>query len=89
MNGPPQDENAAYDDEGAARLDDVGERVRTLLAAARLPAHEAQIIGLVAAYRVQRPAVDALFEVPAARYARPVLRRDAHVQPEGEPDAGR
>lgn len=61
---------------GSADPQDIGVRVRCLLAAAGLPADEREIAGLVAAYAVQRPAVDALFDVPQARAARPVLRRD-------------
>ncbi|MFD0415235.1 hypothetical protein [Streptomyces sp. NPDC127108] len=63
--------------ETADRLD-IGVRVRSLLAAAGLPAGEREIAGFVAAYAVQRPAVDALFDVPAPD-ARPVLRREVVV----------
>ncbi|WP_405652556.1 hypothetical protein [Streptomyces sp. RK9] len=58
---------------------DVGVRVRSLLAAAGLPAGEREIAGLVAAYAVQRPAVDALFDVPDTADARPVPRREVVV----------
>ncbi|MEV0322528.1 hypothetical protein ACIBKX_14130 [Streptomyces sp. NPDC050658] len=65
-------------------------RVRHLLAAAGLPAERAddgEVAGFVTAYVVQRPAVDALFEVSAARYARPVLGMEATVRRDegGEP----
>ncbi|GHC75202.1 hypothetical protein [Streptomyces flavofungini] len=57
----------------------IGVRVRGLLAAAGLPAGGRETAGLVAAYGVQRPAMDALFDVAEARYEQPVLRRDVHV----------
>ncbi|WP_433337425.1 amidase [Spirillospora sp. CA-294931] len=50
-------------------------RVRTLLDAARLPADEREIAGLSASYAATRPVVDGLFDIPAARHARPVLTR--------------
>ncbi|MEI5098121.1 hypothetical protein RB200_05095 [Streptomyces sp. PmtG] len=49
--------------------------VRALLDAARLPADEHQLAGLVTAYAAQRPAVDALFDVAGTRHALPVPRR--------------
>ncbi|WP_198351571.1 hypothetical protein [Streptomyces typhae] len=55
--------------------------VRGLLAGARLPADEHQFAGLVTAYAAQRPALDALYDLPEARHALPVLRRD--VQADG------
>ncbi|MFD9859051.1 hypothetical protein [Streptomyces alboflavus] len=58
---------------------DVGVRVRSLLAAAGLPAGEREIAGLVAAYAAQRPSVDALFEVPDTADVRPVLLREVVV----------
>lgn len=64
---------------GSADRRDIGVRVRSLLAAAGLPAGERETAGLVAAYAVQRPAVDALFDVPDASDAEPVLRREVVV----------
>ncbi|WP_242907648.1 hypothetical protein [Actinomadura terrae] len=60
---------------------DVSVRVRSLLAAADLPAGERQIAGLVASYVATRPAIDALFDVAEARYASPVLERGVHMRP--------
>ncbi|EPH41379.1 putative Glutamyl-tRNA(Gln) amidotransferase subunit A [Streptomyces aurantiacus JA 4570] len=67
---------------------DVGVRVRTLLSAARLPADEGQIAGLVSAYAAQRPAVDALHEMPEARCAAPVLHPDVLVPPHDHGELG-
>ncbi|WAL64347.1 hypothetical protein ORV05_25730 [Amycolatopsis cynarae] len=50
------------------------EVLKTLLAAAKLPASETEIAAYAAAYGPQRAAVDALYEVSAARYADPALR---------------
>jgi hypothetical protein len=50
------------------------EVVKTLLAAAKLPASEAEIEAYAAGYAAQRAAVDALYEVPEARYVDPALR---------------
>ncbi|GAA4548137.1 hypothetical protein [Amycolatopsis samaneae] len=47
--------------------------IRVLLAAAALPATEAEIATLAARYPAFRAAVDALHEVPAARDLPPVL----------------
>ncbi|HVV09866.1 hypothetical protein [Amycolatopsis sp.] len=48
--------------------------MKTLLAAAKLPASEAEVAALAAGYEAQRAAVDALYDVPAARYVDPALR---------------
>jgi hypothetical protein len=48
--------------------------VRTMVAAAGLPASEAEIRAFAGAYRLQRAAADALYAVPAARYVDPALR---------------
>ncbi|MFC6883700.1 MULTISPECIES: hypothetical protein [Actinomadura] len=64
-------------------------RVRTLLDAAGLPANERELAGLVAAYTTQRPAVDGLFNVAAARYAEPVLTPDVPVRATGRAADGR
>ena len=48
--------------------------LRNLLAAARLPASEPETAAYQTAYAAQRAAADALYEVPAARYAEPALR---------------
>lgn len=64
-------------------------RVRALLDAAGLPANERELAGLVAAYTAQRPAVDGLFDVAAARYAEPVLTPDVPVQATGRAADGR
>ncbi|WP_236794309.1 hypothetical protein [Amycolatopsis sp. GM8] len=50
------------------------EVVKTLLAAAQLPASEAEIAAYVKGYESQRAAVDALYDVEAARYVDPALR---------------
>jgi hypothetical protein len=50
------------------------EVLKNLLAAAQLPASEAETGGYLQAYEAQRAAVDALYEVPAARYVDPALR---------------
>lgn len=50
------------------------EVLKNLLAAARLPASEAETAAYVTAYEAHRAAVDALYAVPAARYADPALR---------------
>ncbi|MGY6652052.1 hypothetical protein NQK81_41855 [Amycolatopsis roodepoortensis] len=47
--------------------------IRVLLAAATLPATEPEIAGLAARYSWQRAAIDALYDLPAARHALPVL----------------
>ncbi|MFC5144659.1 amidase [Streptomyces aureoversilis] len=72
---------------GTATQPDVAVRVRSLLAAAGLPAGEREITGFEAAYIAQRPAVDGLFDVPAAGDARPVLRPDVTVRPDDEEPA--
>ncbi|WP_240976525.1 amidase [Streptomyces telluris] len=73
--------------EGTATQPDAAVRVRSLLAAAGLPAGEREITGFEAAYTAQRPAVDGLFDVPAAGDARPVLRPDISVRPDDEEPA--
>ncbi|MEH6378504.1 amidase [Streptomyces sp. KLMMK] len=73
--------------EGTATQPDAAVRVRSLLAAAGLPAGEREITGFEAAYTAQRPAVDGLFAVPAAGDARPVLRPDVTVRPDDEEPA--
>ncbi|KAA9149771.1 hypothetical protein FPZ12_042510 [Amycolatopsis acidicola] len=50
------------------------EVVKTLLAEAKLPASDEEVAVYAAAYEAQRAAVDALYEVPAARYVDPALR---------------
>lgn len=45
-----------------------------LLAAARLPATEAELAAYLRTYEANRAAVDALYAVPAARYVDPALR---------------
>ncbi|WP_069166379.1 hypothetical protein [Nocardia altamirensis] len=52
--------------------------VRIMLGAAGLPADAAEICGQAAKYRDFRAAIDALYAVPAVRYADPALRFDAH-----------
>ncbi|WP_431047273.1 hypothetical protein ACQUSR_33965 [Streptomyces sp. P1-3] len=73
--------------EETAAHPDAAVRVRSLLAAAGLPAGEREIAGFAAAYAAQRPAVDGLFDVPTARYARPVLRPDVTLRPDDEEPA--
>ncbi|WP_245699960.1 amidase [Streptomyces roseifaciens] len=73
--------------EGTATQPDAAVRVRSLLAAAGLPAGEREITGFEAAYTAQRPAVDGLFDVPAAGDARPVLRPDVTVRADDEEPA--
>lgn len=48
--------------------------IRTLLAAARLPASEPEVTAFAADYAIQRIQVDALYEVEAARDIDPALR---------------
>ncbi|GAA3542457.1 hypothetical protein GCM10022222_27680 [Amycolatopsis ultiminotia] len=48
--------------------------VRTLLTAAGLPASESEVAAYAAGYPAQRSGLDALYELPAARYADPALR---------------
>ncbi|PXX57624.1 hypothetical protein DFR70_11752 [Nocardia tenerifensis] len=48
--------------------------IDALLAAAGLPASAAEIAGLAMTYPAYRAAVDALYAVPAARYADPATR---------------
>lgn len=48
--------------------------VRTLLAAAGLPASAGEIDALAAHYPAHRAAVDGLYAVPEARYVDPALR---------------
>ncbi|GAA4658131.1 MULTISPECIES: hypothetical protein [Amycolatopsis] len=50
------------------------EVLKNLLAAAQLPASEAETAAYVSAYEMHRAAVDALYAVPAARYVDPALR---------------
>jgi hypothetical protein len=50
------------------------DETRTRLAAAGLPASDAELADLAAALPLQRAAVDALYAVPAARYVDPALR---------------
>lgn len=50
------------------------EVLTTLLSAAKLPASEAETAAYVSGYETQRAAVDALYDVPAARYVDPALR---------------
>ncbi|RKN39040.1 hypothetical protein [Streptomyces hoynatensis] len=59
---------------------ETGERVRALLAAAGLPASEAEIRRFAAAYPGYRAAADALYAVPEARYADPALRFRAEAR---------
>lgn len=54
--------------------EDSREVLKTLLAAAQLPASDAEIDGYAAGYGAQRAAVDALYAVPEARYVEPALR---------------
>ncbi|TDD96822.1 hypothetical protein [Actinomadura rubrisoli] len=81
----PHEETAAPHEATAAHRD-AAVRVRSLLAAAGLPADEREIAGLVASYVTLRPAIDGLFDVPAARYARPVLDRRVSVRPDEDED---
>jgi hypothetical protein len=48
--------------------------VKTMLAVAGLPASDAEIEAYTPAYEMQRLAIDALYEVPEARYVDPALR---------------
>ena len=64
----------------AAEAEATRERVRTLLAAAQLPASEAEIARLAAGYPAYRAAADALYAVPEARYADPALRFKAEAR---------
>ncbi|TNC23401.1 hypothetical protein [Amycolatopsis alkalitolerans] len=48
--------------------------LKTLLSAAKLPASDKEISAYTKAYETQRASVDALYEVPAARYVDPALR---------------
>ncbi|GAJ85829.1 hypothetical protein NBRGN_099_00520 [Nocardia brasiliensis NBRC 14402] len=68
----------------AADLDGGGmsDLVETLLAAAGLPAHPAEVSGHAVKYPDLRAAVDALYAIPEARYAVPATRFDARP---GEP----
>ncbi|WP_280406009.1 hypothetical protein [Nocardia brasiliensis] len=68
----------------AADLDGGGmsDLVETLLAAAGLPAHPAEIRGHAVKYPDLRAAVDALYAIPETRYAVPAIRFDARP---GEP----
>jgi hypothetical protein len=52
----------------------MSEVLKNLLAAAGLPASEAETAGYAQAYEAQRAAVDALYDVPVARYVDPALR---------------
>jgi hypothetical protein len=52
----------------------MSEVLKNLLAAAQLPASEAETAAYETAYVAQRAAVDALYEVSAARYVDPALR---------------
>ncbi|MFG1797546.1 hypothetical protein [Nocardia sp. NPDC049149] len=61
--------------------------VRTLLAAAGLPADAAEIRGQAAKYHDFRAAVDALYAIPAVRYADPALRFDVRPTREGWGDS--
>ncbi|MFI9402494.1 hypothetical protein [Nocardia sp. NPDC052316] len=54
--------------------------VRMLLGAAGLPASAAEMAGLAATYPEYRAAIDALYAVPAARYADPALRFHAQAR---------
>ncbi|WP_242888130.1 hypothetical protein [Actinomadura litoris] len=81
----PAEGRLAASTEETAVYRDVTVRVRSLLAAAFLPASEKQIAGLVASYAAARPGVDGLFDVPEARYASPVLERRVSTRP-GERD---
>ncbi|WP_433654243.1 hypothetical protein ACQPW1_26490 [Nocardia sp. CA-128927] len=56
------------------------ETIRTLLAAAGLPASEAEIAGLARTYPAYRAAIDALYAVPAAQYADPATRFHAQAR---------
>ncbi|MFI5609538.1 hypothetical protein [Amycolatopsis sp. NPDC051903] len=53
---------------------DTTDAVRRMLGAAGLPASEAELARYAAAYPAQRSGLDALYAVPAARYAEPALR---------------
>ncbi|HVW40476.1 MAG TPA: hypothetical protein VHC18_03905 [Amycolatopsis sp.] len=55
----------------------MNEIVKTLLSIAKLPASEAEIEAYTTAYAVQRASVDALYEIPEARYVDPALRFQA------------
>ncbi|HJQ44724.1 MAG TPA: hypothetical protein VJ870_00170 [Amycolatopsis sp.] len=52
----------------------MNEIMKTLLSAAKLPASGTEIETYAAGYAVQRASVDALYEVPEARYVDPALR---------------
>lgn len=52
----------------------MSEVLKNLLAASRLPASEEETTAYEAAYEMHRSAVDALYDVPAARYVDPALR---------------
>jgi hypothetical protein len=58
-------------------MSDVDATVRMLLAEAGLPASEAEIAALVAAYPEFRAGVESLYAVEDARYASPALHFDA------------
>lgn len=51
--------------------------LKTLLSIAKLPASDAEIENYSGGYTVQRASVDALYEVPEARYVDPALRFQA------------
>jgi hypothetical protein len=48
--------------------------VRSMLAAAGLPASDAEVAALTAAYPIQRAGVDELYTAPEVRYLDPALR---------------
>ncbi|MTD58341.1 hypothetical protein [Amycolatopsis pithecellobii] len=50
------------------------ETLKTLLAVAQLPASEAEIAAYLKSFETQRAAVEALYDVAAARYVDPALR---------------
>jgi hypothetical protein len=54
--------------------------VRTLLAAAHLPASDREVGALADGYAGQRAAVDALYAAPGVRYVDPALRFRAEAR---------
>jgi hypothetical protein len=54
--------------------------IRALLSAAGLTANENEIAAFTAGYPAHRAALDALYDVPAARYVDPALRFRAQAR---------
>ncbi|MCX4658100.1 hypothetical protein [Streptomyces uncialis] len=80
MTEPRAEGSAEGPQEPAQAASDPASVARALLAAARLPVHEAEVAALVLAYPAQRAALDTLYGIGPAPRTDPAVRAEpSHV----------